>query len=130
MEKSIKDDVIKIAKEIHQRIRKHGACATVSEHTKAAQQITSEWQNTCIEKLGNGNRFCKEQMVDDCSGERIDLLDTKEKIAYEMKVSGNNAHHEFYKDVMKVIMYNENHKEGEIRKLVWMSTRNGRILSI
>ena len=115
------EGVIKIAKEIHQRIRRHRN--NVPDQTREARQITLEWQKECITRLGN--HFLEEVRVDNHSKEKIDLLDTKKKIAYEMKVSGNNAHHEFYKDVMKVIMYNENHKGDEIRKLVFLSEENG-----
>ena len=40
--------------------------------------------------------------------ERIDLVDTQEGVAYEPKTSPNNPHHEFYRDVFKVVIARDN----------------------
>lgn len=39
--------------------------------------------------------------------QKIDVVDTKAALAYEFKVSGKNACAEFYKDIVKVIIWNE-----------------------
>jgi hypothetical protein len=42
--------------------------------------------------------------------QKIDIIDSETSCAYEFKVSGKNAPAEFYKDVVKVIMWNERKK--------------------
>ena len=38
---------------------------------------------------------------------KIDVVDSETTCAYEFKVSGKNAWAEFYKDIVKVIIWNE-----------------------
>jgi hypothetical protein len=52
--------------------------------------------------------------------QRIDLLDRQEMCAFEFKVSGKNATAEFYKDVVKVLLWNERHVD-KIRRLVFIT---------
>jgi hypothetical protein len=42
--------------------------------------------------------------------QKLDILDTQMACAYEFKVSGKNAWAEFYKDIVKVIIWNEKRK--------------------
>ncbi len=49
------------------------------------------------------------------------MVDLEENKAYELKVSGKNCHHEFYKDLIKVITYNLYHKGNELKKLIFIS---------
>lgn len=56
------------------------------------------------------------------NNEKIDVVDLKEKIAYELKVSGKNNHHEFYKDLVKILTYKEYQpQEFKIIKLFFIS---------
>lgn len=43
--------------------------------------------------------------------QKLDILDTETACAYEFKVSGKNAWAEFYKDIVKVIIWNEKRKK-------------------
>ena len=48
------------------------------------------------------------------------------KTAYELKASGKNTHHEFYKDLVKVLTYNEYQvSEDRLTKLVFISEETG-----
>lgn len=47
-------------------------------------------------------------------------MDTAERIAYEFKVSGKNATGEFYKDVVKVLVWNRRRRNA-IRKLIFIT---------
>jgi hypothetical protein len=40
--------------------------------------------------------------------ERIDLVDLEHGVAYELKVSPNNDHFEFYRDIFKVLIARDN----------------------
>ncbi len=105
--------------EIHKKHRlKEG---DVSSHTKSAQRITKEWQEAvchgCIEA---------EVKVSPENNERIDIVNHQERIAYELKVSGKNTHHELYKDLIKILTYNEYQQETtKIQKLVFISESKG-----
>lgn len=93
----------------------------VSEHTKSAQLITREWQGeVCVGEIE------KEVRVSPDNNERIDIVDKRAKTAYELKVSGKNTHHEFYKNLVKVLTYNEYQEKGEkLSKLVFISEKTG-----
>ena len=114
-------EIIDPLKEIH---KKHRLVvdASVSEHTKSAQTITSEWQN----EVCKGN-IEKEVKVSNKNRECIDIVDFDNNTAYELKVSGNNTPHEFYKDVCKVLTYNINEKieKKRIKKLFFISESVG-----
>jgi hypothetical protein len=43
--------------------------------------------------------------------QKIDIVDQEKGRAYEFKVSGKNAWAEFYKDVVKVIIWNQKRKK-------------------
>lgn len=106
---------------------------TVSKHTKSAQAITKKWQGEVIEnnEFKDKNTIKIEAKVkgenntNKDNNEKIDLVDLKEKTAYELKVSGKNCHHEFYKDLIKVITYNLYHKGNELEKLIFISEEFG-----
>jgi len=56
--------------------------------------------------------------------EKIDLIDHSVRVAYEMKVSGKNADHEFYKDIFKVLIYNQ-HRAKKLKGLVFITEQDG-----
>lgn len=74
----------------------------VSVGNKFAQAITHDWQNKVF---ATSTRYEAEFPVFNL-GEKIDIVDTKDRIAYELKVSPNNPHFEFYRNVFKVITHN------------------------
>lgn len=81
----------------------------VSENTKNAQAIAKAWRNTVYEL--DPDRFQIEAMVSPELDQKIDIVDSETACAYEFKVSGKNAWGEFYKDVVKVIIWNEKRKK-------------------
>jgi hypothetical protein len=95
------------------------AGATVSDHTRAAQRIAKSWRITVVQI--DESRYRHEVPVDPAFDQRIDILDVQTQTAYEFKVSGKNAHSEFYKDVVKVLLYNSHRTEFKISKLVFIT---------
>jgi hypothetical protein len=77
----------------------------VSENTKNAQAIAKAWRGA-VHNL-NPDRFQIEALVTPELDQKIDVVDPQTSCAYEFKVSGKNAWAEFYKDVVKVIIWNE-----------------------
>lgn len=92
---------------------------TVSDYTKNAQAIAKEWRNKCWELSPNTIQL--EVLIHPTYNEKIDILDSQEMCAYEYKVSGNNATNEFYKDVVKVLMWNESRADKKLNKLVFIT---------
>lgn len=52
--------------------------------------------------------------------QKIDVIDSEAACAYEFKVSGKNAPAEFYKDIVKVIIWNEKRKK-KLSSLVFIT---------
>jgi hypothetical protein len=86
--------------------RRSRCCA---ENTKNAQAIAKAWRGA-VHKL-DPDRFHIEAMVTPELDQKIDIVDTETTCAYEFKVSGKNAWAEFYKDVVKVLIWNEHRKK-------------------
>jgi hypothetical protein len=76
---------------------------SVSLATITAGEITRQWQ-AAVTKSHKG--FRAEYPVEGLR-EKIDLVDITRMIAYELKVSPNNTHMEFYRDLFKVMAHNE-----------------------
>jgi hypothetical protein len=81
----------------------------VSENTKNAQAIAKAWRGA-VHQL-DPDRFQIEAMVSPELDQKIDVVDLKNGCAYEFKVSGKNAWAEFYKDIVKVIIWNQKRKK-------------------
>lgn len=81
----------------------------VSDNTKNAQAIAKAWRGA-VHKL-DPDRFQIEAMVTPELDQKIDIVDSETNCAYEFKVSGKNAWAEFYKDVVKVLMWNQHRKK-------------------
>jgi hypothetical protein len=92
----------------------------VSENTKNAQAIAKAWRGA-VHTL-DPDRFQIEALVTPELDQKIDIVDTDTACAYEFKVSGKNAPAEFYKDIVKVIIWNEKRK----KKLSSFSFHHGR----
>lgn len=90
----------------------------VSENTKNAQVIAKVWRGA-VHKL-DPDRFQIEAMVTPELDQKIDIVDLKTSRAYEFKVSGKNAWAEFYKDVVKVIIWNQ-HRKNKLSSLVFIT---------
>jgi hypothetical protein len=90
----------------------------VSENTKNAQAIAKSWRGA-VHKL-DPDRFQIEAMVTPELDQKIDIVDTETACAYEFKVSGKNAWAEFYKDVVKALMWNQ-HRKKKLSCLVFIT---------
>ena len=111
--------IIEALRVIHAKHRL--ANVSVSEHTKSAQIITKEWQQSV-----RTENIQAEVKVSPLGNEKIDIVDLSKKEAYELKVSGKNTHHEFYKDIVKVLTYNEYvGSDKKLRKLIFISEMSG-----
>ena len=97
------EDVVRIARQVHSTHWR----LTGDEGTgdRLAAQITREWQSQVLNSFPDR---CKPEHPVGNLRERIDLVDVIDGVAYEMKVSPNNDHFEFYRDVFKVIVARDN----------------------
>lgn len=111
------DNIIKAAQVAHRRLWR----PTVDESAgdKQAFAVAVAWQNSVVSR----NVQCEVPIQENLK-EKIDVVDFSTDTAYEMKASGKNAGHEFYKDIFKVIVYNRNH-DRKLRRLVFLTERNG-----
>ena len=100
----LSNEVISIAQIEHNRQWRLSGDA--SEGTLYAKLITVAWQDAVMER--SPDRFVKEYQVAPHLGEKIDLVDVVDSVAYELKVSPNNTAFEFYKDIFKVILARDN----------------------
>jgi hypothetical protein len=91
----------------------------VSEYTKNAQAIAKAWRGDVHNK--DPNRFQIEALVTPELDQRIDIVDLETACAYEFKVSGKNAASEFYKDIVKVIIWNQHPSKKKLSKLVFIT---------
>ena len=111
------NEIIEAAKAAHEQ---HWQ-ATSDESTgdRQASAVTKAWQAAVASKAVR-----VEVPVADDLNEKIDVVDFSTATAYEMKVSGKNPHHEFYKDVFKVIVYNQ-HPDKKLERLVFITEKDG-----
>lgn len=109
------DRVVQLAAEARRRYWQEPADEGAGD--RQAAEVTRAWQESVIDELGG--HFQAERCVADRT-ERIDLVDSRAGIAYELKVSGNNPHHEFYRDVFKVWMHNQSGSQP-IRRLAFIT---------
>ena len=85
------DEVVELAQAAH---RVHWAMTGVEgEGDRRAALVTQTWQRDALETLGS--RLVPEFRIGEGLGERIDLVDTHDLVAYELKVSPNNTYFEF-----------------------------------
>ena len=96
------NDVVELAALKHRLYWKTGS--DVSKQTKSAQFVCREWQVAVKDNFKE--RFSVEYSVGGGFKEKIDLVDLQDAIAYELKVSKNNTHFEFYRDIFKVAIHN------------------------
>jgi hypothetical protein len=90
----------------------------VSDHTRNAQAIARAWRSA-VHAL-DPDQYQIEALVGADLDLRLDVLDSASGTAYEFKVSGKNAAAEFYKDIVKVIVWNRRHKKA-ITHLVFIT---------
>jgi len=90
----------------------------VSKNTKNAQAIAKAWRGAVYEL--DPDRFQLEATVAPDLDQKIDVVDSETACAYEFKVSGKNACAEFYKDIVKVIVWNQKRKK-KLSSLVFIT---------
>ncbi len=112
----MEDPVVKAAQ--HAFVDRLRDSSDVSKNTKNAQTIAKKWR-VAVSALGP-DRYRTEEAVDAALDQRIDVVDQEDGIAYEFKVSGKNAPAEFYKDIVKVIIWNRKHKK-KLSKLIFIT---------
>ena len=112
----MKDEIIASAQRLF-AIRE-SAVLNVSEATRAAQQVCRDWQVAV-----RCETVQTEVRVNDWN-EKIDVVDFAAATAYEMKASPNNPHHEFYKDIFKILAFNKV-AEVPIRRLFFLTVERG-----
>jgi len=116
----IRRTVIDLALVEHKRFWESGRGE--SEATRAAQMICKEWQKAVDARFPN--RFEIEHGLKEPGlGQKIDLVDTVDSVAYELKASPNNIHMEIYRDVFKVLVYNQHRPDNPIRTLVFLAPK-------
>ena len=121
MNARIQRDVVKLAARNHRPHWK--TTSVVSVQTRAAQFISREWQVAVKDSFKE--RFSVEYPVGGGFKEKIDLVDLQDAVAYELKVSKNNTHFEFYRDIFKVAVHNAHSPRWKIKKLVFITPAEG-----
>lgn len=116
-EQIAREDPVVLAAQAAFAVRIRGS-KDVSENTKNAQAIAKAWRGA-VHRL-DPDRFQIEAMVAPELDQKIDIIDPETASAYEFKVSGKNAWAEFYKDVVKIIMWNEK-RNKKIANLVFIT---------
>jgi hypothetical protein len=92
--------------------------ATVSDHTRNAQAICKAWRAAVFDM--DPSRYQCEVSVAPELEQRIDIYDRKASFAFEFKVSGKNATAEFYRNVVKALLWNER-RADKLRKLAFIT---------
>ena len=92
--------------------------ATVSEHTKNAQAICKAWRAAVFD-LDASRYHCEVSVAPELE-QRIDVVDRHDSWAFEFKVSVKNATAEFYRNVVKALLWNER-RADKLKKLVFIT---------
>lgn len=92
------------------------------EGDRRAARVTKTWQHDVVARFGDS--FVSEFSIGEGLGERIDLVDMQDLVAYELKVSPNNTHFEFYRDIFKVIVARDNVLHG-LTRFVFITPESG-----
>jgi len=121
MNARIQKDVVDLAALKHRQAWKKSS--NVSEQTKSAQWVCRSWQQAVADNFHD--RFRAEYPVGDGFNEKIDLMDLQDAVAYELKVSKNNTHFEFYRDIFKVAVHNAHNPRWPIKKLIFITPTEG-----
>ncbi len=111
------DKIIEAAIIAHQRFWR--STTDESEGDKQATAVTIAWQKS----VASNDVKC-EVRIKEGLNEKIDVIDFSTYTAYEMKVSGKNAGHELYKDIFKVLVYNQNH-DKKLERFVFITEKEG-----
>ncbi len=87
-----------------------------------ADRLCKQWQNEA-KKIPNLEHIAEANVA---GNSPIDLLDLSQGIAYELKYSHKNVKHEFYKDLFKVLIYNQDEiNKIKIKQFVFLCHHQG-----
>jgi hypothetical protein len=95
--------------------------ANVSDRTKEAQQLLKQ-----LEKDLSINTLSFEEPVKGADNEKFDIFDAEAQTVYEIKLSGKNIGHEYYKDLFKVLVHNKS-ATLKIKRFVFVTEKNALI---
>ena len=119
---NVSQRTINLAADAHSECWSHGC--NVSEQTKKSQSACKRWQELVTKEFGA--RFSPEKPIgENGTGQKIDLLDETDRVAYELKASKNNVHMEIYRDVFKVLVFNRRNPDKKINTLVFIAPKEG-----
>ena len=113
--------IVAIAKRVHCKWWRSGS--NVSKQTHSSSEVCKAWQEITQDVVGK--RVLAEYPVVKHGSEKFDLVDVQDRVAYELKVSENNPHHEFYRDIFKVAVHNDHNARWRIKKLVFLTPKEG-----
>ncbi len=111
--------VVRLAGEVH--ANHWQMSGNVSTGDQLATLITSTWQKRLQEAVPG--RFEIEYKIAPHLNQRIDVVDVVNGITYELKVSPNNVHMEFYRDIFKVILARDN-RLPNLTRFVFLTPEN------
>jgi hypothetical protein len=112
--------VVSLAQLIHKQFWTN--TSDESTQTKSSIRVCRAWQQAVHDNFPG--RFKEECVIGSNCNEKLDLVDTEELVAYELKASPNNTHFEFYRDVFKVWVQREFAGE-KLTKLVFITPEAG-----
>ncbi len=118
---AIQDAVVALAAMKYRLFWKSGS--DISTQTKSSIKVGCEWQIAVNDNFKE--RFSLEYPVGEGFKEKIDMVDLQDAVAYEMKVSENNTHFEFYRNIFKVAVHNAHNPRWKIKKLVFITPDAG-----
>jgi len=119
---SMLQSIVQLAAVAHRECWRHGC--NVSEQTKKSQSACQRWQELVVKEFGN--RFTPEKAIGENGvGQKIDLVDEKERVGYELKASKNNVHMEIYGDVFKALVFNRRNPGKTLGALVFIAPKEG-----
>jgi hypothetical protein len=116
----MQDIVVKAARDAHKAHWQMSGDESTGD--KLARLVTDKWQSDL--KTNYQERFAIEYQVANHLRERIDVVDLVAGVAYELKVSPNNVHMEFYRDIFKVILARDN-KFSHLKRFVFLTPTAG-----
>jgi hypothetical protein len=113
--------IIDLARLKHQQL--WTSTSDVSTQTKSSGQVCRAWQQAVQDNFRQ--RFSSEHAVGPGMNEKIDLVELQDRVAYELKVSENNTHFEFYRDIFKIAVHNHVSPRDRLTRLVFIKPEAG-----
>ncbi len=125
---AFKNNVTEIAAHLYPQIYTDTSTLKIADKEKiqigdgCADRLCKEWQSLA-KKIPNLEHISEANVA---GNSPIDLLDLSQGIAYELKYSQKNVKHEFYKDLFKVLIYNQDEANKiKIKQFVFLCHHQG-----